>query len=75
MDGTPWPETPLVTVYAPACPECRSEDYDRSKTKSNGDGSRTKLVECRRCGCRFRIVIEPLPVSGNWTVWPATIQP
>ncbi len=70
---TPWDETPIVTVFAPACPYCRSEDYHRLKTMDNGDNSRTKRVECRRCQARYCIAIEPLPVSGNWTIWPDRI--
>jgi hypothetical protein len=69
-DDTPWTSAPIVKTFIPACPYCRSEDYERSKTLSGGDGSSTKRVECRSCGRRYCITLEPLPVSGEWTTWP-----
>jgi hypothetical protein len=66
MDSTTlWEDAPIVTVHAPACLRCYSEDYSRLKTIDNGDESKTKRVVCRRCGQRYLILIEPLPVSGN----------
>lgn len=73
-DGTPWASTPIITIYAATCPHCKAQEhYDRDRTDDNGDGSRTKKAICRTCGKRFRIVIEPLPVSGSWVQWPGTI--
>ena len=68
-----WEDVPFVTVFKPCCPHCRSEDYHRLKTLDNGDDSATKRVECRRCSRRYRIVSEPLPVSGEFITWPDTI--
>ena len=73
-DTTPFESTPFVSVHIPCCPFCRSEEYKRAHTFSNGDGSRTQWVNCQQCRKRYRIVREPIPEPGTCITWPDTLS-
>jgi DNA-directed RNA polymerase subunit M/transcription elongation factor TFIIS len=65
---TNWATVPTILVVRPACPFCGHEKYDRTKTRSNDDGSATKLCTCRSCGANYKIC-EENPESGLDVIW------
>ena len=68
-----WSDCPVVygnlpapPPPAPPCPHCgssRTPDYVR--VEDLGDGSILRKAVCRRCGERFRMVLEPIADAGN----------
>lgn len=52
----------VVTLTAPACPECGTTELTTQRSIDNGDGSRTRVTICDdpSCRTRFDIVVEPV---------------
>jgi hypothetical protein len=65
-----WLNAPVVhvTPTVVACPHCGCEQFDRSRSDPNGDGTNTRKCICVGCDDIFKIVIE-LPQTGNSEVW------
>ena len=60
-----WADAPRVFISLPACPDCACGDLAHIRSEANGDGSYTRYTVCRKCGCRFFVVAEPIPEKGK----------
>ena len=48
----------MIFVRRPRCPECGSMRFTCDGTKPNGDGSKTRYAQCKKCGKPVYIVLE-----------------
>ena len=60
MSVTSWSDCPAVSIPIPRCPHCGHHGHISIRSMpTEGDGSKTLRVVCRRCSGRYLIVSEP----------------